>query len=98
MEIREIPVKTAKTEPMINSTEITKMESHKRSIAKAITWRVIATVVTTTVVYVFTKELVLAAGVGIVDAMIKMFAYYSHERLWNRINFGRKKVRQDYML
>ncbi len=74
------------------------MESHKRSIIKAVTWRIIATSVTTLVIYLFTREVVLAMGVGFVDAAIKIFAYYSHERLWERIGWGRKKVREDYII
>ncbi len=75
-----------------------RLESHKRSIAKALTWRIFATFVTISVVYIFTRELVLSASIGLADTMIKIFAYYSHERLWNRIDFGRKKVREDYTI
>ncbi len=75
-----------------------RLESHKRSIAKALTWRIFATFVTISVVYIFTKELVLSASIGLIDTMIKIFAYYSHERLWDRIGFGRKKVKEDYMI
>ncbi len=75
-----------------------KVESHKRSIAKAATWRIFATFVTIIVVYIFTRELVLSAGIGIVDTTIKLFAYYSHERLWERTDFGRKKLKEDYTI
>lgn len=71
------------------------MESHKRSIAKAVTWRIFATFVTIIVVYMFTRELALSAGIGIVDTTIKIFGYYSHERLWDRANFGRKKLKKE---
>ena len=55
--------------------------------------------VTTIVVYLFTKEMVLSLGIGIIDAGIKMFIYYAHERFWDRISFGRKKeVKEDYMI
>ncbi len=74
------------------------MESYKRSIAKTISWRIIATSVTFLVAYLFTKEVVLSMGIGFGDAIIKIFAYYSHERLWNRIGFGRKRVKEDYMI
>jgi uncharacterized membrane protein len=50
------------------------------------------------VVYIFTRELTLAAGIGLVDTLIKIFVYYSHERLWERIQFGRKKIKEDYMI
>jgi adenylylsulfate kinase len=75
------------------------MESHRRSVVKALTWRVTATLVTTLVVYLFTRQVALAMGVGFVDAAIKILAYYLHERLWNRMNFGRRKeAREDYMI
>ncbi len=75
------------------------MESHKRSIIKAVTWRIFATSITMLVVYAFTKEIVLSASIGLVDTAIKIFAYYSHERLWERIGFGRKKVKEeDYII
>ncbi len=67
------------------------MEGHKRSILKAITWRAIASAITFLIAYLFTKELTLAIGIGLVDAGIKIAVYYGHERLWDRIDFGRRK-------
>ncbi len=60
-----------------------------RSISKAISWRVLATLTTMIVVFFFTGELVLAAGVGLIDALIKLLVYYGHERVWNLIAWGR---------
>ena len=75
------------------------MESHKRSIAKAVSWRVIAVLITTLTAYFFTKSVELSLGIGLVDTGIKIFSYYGHERLWNRINFGRRKeIKEDYMI
>ena len=75
------------------------MESHKRSIIKAVTWRILATSITMLVVYAFTKELALSASIGLIDTVIKIFVYYSHERLWERIGFGRKRVKEeDYII
>lgn len=75
------------------------MESHKRSIAKAVSWRLIAALITAFVVFLFTREVALSAGIGIADSAIKIFTYYSHERLWNKIGFGRRKeMREDYMI
>ena len=92
-----MPVKTDRTEPKINLKEQIGMESHQRSIAKAVTWRIIATLITSLVAYLLTREVVLAMGIGFLDASIKIFAYYGHERLWNRIDFGREKG-EDYTL
>lgn len=73
-------------------------ETHKRSVSKAITWRIFATFVTMLVVYIFTREVVLSAGIGLVDTTIKIFTYYAHERLWDKVNVGRKKTKEDYMI
>ncbi len=75
------------------------MESHKRSITKAITWRIIAVIITTLTAYFFTREVALSLGIGLVDSVIKMFTYYGHERLWNRIGFGsREGISEDYTI
>ena len=75
------------------------MESHWRSIVKTMSWRIIATLVTFLVAYLITKEAVLAISIGLGDAILKIGVYYSHERLWNRISFGRKKrIKEDYTI
>lgn len=64
-------------------------ESHKRSIVKAITWRFLATLTTMILVFIFTGSLALAGSIGIFDVIIKLMVYYSHERAWNRISWGK---------
>jgi len=65
------------------------IEGPRRSLVKAITWRLIATTTTMSIVAVFTGELLLSAGVGIVESISKMFLYYIHERAWNLSRFGK---------
>lgn len=67
------------------------MESHVRSIAKAVTWRAGGTVVTFAVAWILTGNLRLSAGIGLGDTVIKIGAFYAHERLWNRLSFGKQK-------
>ncbi len=67
------------------------MESHYRSVVKAITWRVLATAITFSVAFILTGELEKAAEIGILDTLIKLGVYYSHERVWNRLSFGKPK-------
>lgn len=67
------------------------MESHLRSIVKAVTWRAGGTVVTFAVAWILTRRLELAAQIGILDTLVKIGAFYAHERVWNRIGFGQKK-------
>jgi uncharacterized membrane protein len=67
------------------------VESHLRSIVKAISWRFWATIITFCVALAMTGKLELAATIGIADTLIKLLVYYSHERLWTKIGFGQKK-------
>ncbi|MEZ4195668.1 MAG: DUF2061 domain-containing protein [Candidatus Paceibacterota bacterium] len=63
-------------------------ESHRRSILKGVTWRIIASATTMTVVYIATGNLALVASVGAVDILAKVFFYYLHERTWGKVKWG----------
>ncbi len=65
-----------------------KEESH-RSVAKTITWRIIASLTTAAVVFVFTRKLLLSIGVGGAEGILKLVFYYLHERVWNRVTWGK---------
>ena len=67
-------------------------ESKTRSIVKAISWRVLATLITMLLVLTFTGRLDVALTVGAFEAIVKMAFYFLHERAWNRISAGRKHV------
>ena len=67
------------------------METHFRSIIKAISWRAGGTVVTFFVAWVLLGKFDLAAKIGVLDTVVKVGAFYIHERLWNKINFGKQK-------
>jgi uncharacterized membrane protein len=67
------------------------VETHVRTIIKALSWRFIATLITFTVAWIVTGELTFAAEIGIADTLIKLGAYYLHERTWMRVVFGTLK-------
>ncbi len=64
-------------------------ETNTRSLAKAISWRVIATSITFSIAYMFTGEITVALEIGALDMVIKLIAYFFHERIWVRINIGK---------
>jgi adenylylsulfate kinase len=66
------------------------MESNARSIAKAVSYRVLGSLSTALIVFVFSGNLTVSAGVGLLDMFVKMALYYFHERLWNHIPYGRQ--------
>ncbi len=65
------------------------METHSRSLAKALTWRGLAVCITTGVAWLMIGELRMAAAIGLADMVVKVGVYYGHERAWNRVRFGR---------
>lgn len=65
------------------------VSSRRRSLAKALTWRVISVTVTTTLVLALTGNVALSAAVGSIDSVIKLAAFYYHERLWHQIKWGK---------
>lgn len=65
-------------------------ESHTRTILKTFSWRVVATLITMFVAFVITKKTQHALEIGVADTLIKLFAYYGHERIWVRLRIGQK--------
>ncbi|MCK5699091.1 MAG: DUF2061 domain-containing protein [Candidatus Aenigmarchaeota archaeon] len=68
------------------------MDTHKRTILKTITWRIIATLTTILTIYFWTKDWSIALGSGIAANALKTIFYYIHERAWNLTDFGRLSV------
>jgi uncharacterized membrane protein len=67
------------------------MESTSRSLAKAVSYRVLGSTGTALVVLVLSGNLKISLGVGAVDMLLKVALYFVHERLWNHIPYGRPK-------
>jgi uncharacterized membrane protein len=66
------------------------METHARTIVKALTWRVGGFVMTVATAWVITGRMGTAATIGLADTVVKIGAYYFHERLWLKVKFGRR--------
>jgi len=67
-------------------------ETNKRSIAKGISWRIIATTTTILIVYFFFGQLDMAIMAGMIETVLKIGLYWGHERAWIKILWGRKKI------
>lgn len=74
------------------------MDSSRRSLAKAVSWRILATLITTTIAFALTGKGEFAATIGLADTAFKFFIYFGHERLWNRIPFGREEKQPEYFI
>jgi len=74
-------------------------EKSYRSIAKSVSWRTIGTLDTILISMLITGKLDLALAIGGVEVFTKMILYYFHERIWNKIKFGRiKNTGSDYQI
>ncbi|MBP6888799.1 MAG: DUF2061 domain-containing protein [Candidatus Pacebacteria bacterium] len=65
-------------------------EKNGRSLAKAISYRVVSIIVDLAVVFLVTKRVDLTLGVVVVSNTASIFVYYFHERAWNKIHIGRR--------
>ncbi len=64
-------------------------ETYFRSVIKSITWRVVATSTTIILVFIFTGHVALALGVGFVEIVAKFILFFLHERVWDRMAWGK---------
>jgi uncharacterized membrane protein len=65
-------------------------EGWSRSLIKSMSWRIIGTLDTILISYFITGELSFALSIGGIELVTKMMLYVVHERLWNRVNWGKK--------
>lgn len=74
------------------------METKRRSLAKALSWRFIATFITMAIAFAITGKGDLALEIGLLDTTIKLAAYFTHERIWLRVGYGRVTTDTDYQI
>ncbi len=74
------------------------VEQRCRSIVKTLSWRITGTIATTLISFLITGSFAFALSIGTFEFIAKMFLYYFHERLWNRINLGRTAPKNDYQI
>lgn len=67
-------------------------ETNTRSIAKGFSWRFFATTTTVIIVFFFFGRLDLAIAAGLIETVSKVFLYYVHEKIWQRVRWGKKQI------
>ncbi len=67
------------------------MDTHKRTLIKTITWRILATILTILAIYIWIGDFNTSLGLGIATNILTTIGYYVHERIWNELNYGRIK-------
>jgi uncharacterized membrane protein len=66
------------------------MENKIRSLSKSISWRIIALLNGWMVTYLFTGDLKNSFFISFVANISGFILYYIHERVWNKMKWGKK--------
>jgi uncharacterized membrane protein len=65
------------------------LESRKRAIIKAVTYRLWQSLNTFLIALFFTGKFETAAQIVSVEVIVKIVIYFWHERIWNRVKWGK---------
>ena len=64
-------------------------ESTSRSVVKTISWRVTVSIISFVISYWLTGSLELAGMLMASKVIVNSVWYFVHERIWNKIQFGK---------
>lgn len=67
-------------------------EQFSRSFVKAFSWRLVGTIDTVILAWLITGKLEYASMIGGAELITKMVLYIGHERIWDKITWGRKEA------
>lgn len=63
-------------------------ERHRRSFVKGISWRLLGSIDTFVLSWLFTSNAKAAGAIASTEVITKVLLYYFHERVWSSINWG----------
>ena len=70
-------------------------ESHARSFVKAASWRLLGSIDTFLLSWLFTSNAKAAGAIASTEVLTKIFLYYGHERVWSSIKWGSRREVED---
>ena len=65
-------------------------ESRLRSLVKSLIYRVVSIIGTGILTWTITRDVGKAISITLVVQAFLIILYYAYERIWNKINWGRK--------
>jgi len=66
------------------------VESHPRSMVKAVSWRALGSIDTFVLSYLFTGSTGAAASIAGTEVFTKIVLFYFHERAWTLVRWGHR--------
>lgn len=67
-------------------------EKKERSVAKAVTYRLVSIVVDSVIAFLITQSAEKTLIFVVVSNLISIIIYFIHERAWNRVHWGKHLV------
>ena len=67
------------------------MGQNKTILLKAISWRIIASIIAFSIIFLITGSVVLGGTISLIDIFVKIVAFYFHEKAWLIIEKKRSK-------
>jgi uncharacterized membrane protein len=68
------------------------IETNRRSVTKALTYRLWQSINTFLISLVVTGKIDMAAAIVSIEVVVKIVIYFFHERIWSKIKWGLKNV------
>lgn len=69
-------------------------EKHSTTIARVISWRVLATIITVLIAWFITGNVAASISIAGIDMLFKTFGHYLHDRAF--INLSRKRFQKKH--
>ncbi len=68
-------------------------ESPRRSLAKAVSWRITGSIDTFILSLIVTGDWHIAGTISIIEVFTKIALFYVHDRVWARVRWGKSDQR-----
>ncbi len=78
-----------KMENLKNNQKEIFRESKSRSIVKSLIYRILSIIGTSILTWLITKDIQKTLSITVAIQIFLIIIYYSHERIWNKINWGK---------
>lgn len=66
------------------------MDTARRSLVKTISWRLTGSGATFLISYLIAGDFAIAGTIAMIQLMSNTVLYFLHERIWNKIRWGRQ--------
>jgi uncharacterized membrane protein len=61
------------------------MDTHRKSLLKAVTWRILGSIDTFLISWLVTGSATLGIGISAIEVVTKIGLFYLHERAWSKV-------------